>query len=215
MDNHFPEDKMKSRMASIQPLTIVALALCMMSLWLTPSTATAQLQFVIKPVAEKKLALLPAGPLYWWVENFPTLAQAQAAEGPTSLAAEAAGKAWLLTLGPKGGTIPGGTKVAEVGPVPPITAPEYLLRITHSGGPPGAKTPVHSHPGAEAFYVLSGRMGQKTPHGVSYADAGQSMNGHGGDMPMEVFSAGTTDLDQLVMFVVDATRPFASAARFE
>jgi hypothetical protein len=26
--------------------------------------------------------------------------------------------------------------VAEVGPVPPITAPEYLLRITHSGGPP-------------------------------------------------------------------------------
>ena len=41
------------------------------------------------------------------------------------------------------------------------------------------------------------------------------MNGHGGDMPMEVFSAGTTDLDQLVMFVVDATRPFASPARFE
>ena len=206
---------MKSRMARIRPLAIVALALCSTSLWLIPSTATAQPQFVIKPIAEKKLTQLPAGPLYWWVENFPTLAQAQAAEGATSLAAEAAGKAWLLTLGPKDGTIPGGTKVAEVGPVPSITAPEYLLRITHSGGPPGAKTPVHSHPGAEAFYVLSGRMGQKTPHGINYAEAGESMNGHSGDMPMEVFSAGTTDLDQLVMFVVDATKPFAPPAKFE
>ena len=28
------------------------------------------------------------------------------------------------------------------------------------------------------------------PHGVAHADAGQSMNGHGADMPMIVFSAG-------------------------
>jgi hypothetical protein len=212
---HFPEDEMRSRLASIGRLTGAAPILCVMSLWLVPSIAAAQPQFVIKPVAEKKLARLPVGPLYWWVENFPTLGQAQAAEGPTSLAAEARGKAWLLTLGPKGGTIPGGTKVTEIGPIPSVTAPEYLLRITHSGGPPGAKTPVHSHPGAEAFYVLSGRMGQRTPHGVGYAEAGETMNGHDGDMPMEVFSAGTTDLDQLVMFVVDATRPFAPPAKFE
>jgi hypothetical protein len=41
------------------------------------------------------------------------------------------------------------------------------------------------------------------------------MNGHGPDMAMEVFNAGTSDLDQLVMFVVDATRPFSSPAKFE
>jgi hypothetical protein len=41
------------------------------------------------------------------------------------------------------------------------------------------------------------------------------MNGHGPDTAMEVFSAGTIDLDQLVMFVVDATRPFSSPAKFE
>jgi hypothetical protein len=28
------------------------------------------------------------------------------------------------------------------------------------------------------------------------------MNGHAADMPMEVFSAGTADLDQLVLFVL-------------
>jgi hypothetical protein len=148
------------------------------------------------------------------VETFPTLAWAKAAEGSASLAADVSGKAWLFTLGPIGGSTPGGTKVAEVGPVPPINAPEYLLRITHSGGPPGAKTAVHSHPGAETIYVLAGRMGQKTPAGTTFTEAGQFLNGQHADVAMEVFSAGATDLDQLVMFVLDATRPFATAASF-
>jgi hypothetical protein len=191
-----------------------ALLLCATGLLLLPSPAAAQ-KFEIKPVAEKRLKQLPSGTLYWRLEHFPTLAQAEAAAGPTSLAAEAAGKVWLFTLGPKGGATRGGSKVVEIGPVPPINAPEYLLRINRASGPPGAKTPVHTHPGCEAFYVLAGRVAQRTPHGVSHADAGQSMNGHGADTPMEVFSSGTTDLDQLVMFVVDATKPFSSPARFD
>lgn len=191
------------------------LPLCAIAVLLAPPHAGAQQKLDIKPVAEKKLKELPAGLLYWRLENFPTLAQAQAAASPTSLAAEVAGEVWLFTLGPKGGSTPGGSKVAEIGPVPPISAPEYLLRINHAGGPPGAKTRVHTHPGSEAFYVLAGRLGQRTPHGVAYADAGQSMNGHGADTAMEVFSAGTSNLDQLVMFVVDATRPFSSPANFE
>lgn len=172
-------------------------------------------KFEIKPVAEKKVKQLPSGTLYWRLENFPTLAKAEAAAGATSLAAEVAGKAWLFTLGEKGGATRGGSKVVEIGPVPPINASEYLLRINRAGGAPGAKTPVHTHPGSEAFYVLTGRLGQKTPHGTNYAEAGQSMNGHGGDMPMEVFSAGTSELDQLVMFVVDATRTFSSPTKFD
>jgi hypothetical protein len=196
---------------------VVALALwlCVTAAWVLPSPAAAQKQLVIKPVAEKKLKQLPEGSLYWRIESFPALAQAQAAAGPTALAAEVAGTAWLFTLGPKGGSTPGASKVAEIGPIPSILAPEYLLRINHASGPPGAKTAVHSHPGSEAFYVLKGRLGQKTPHGTSHVDAGHSMNGHGADVPMEVFSSGTTDLDQLVMFVVDATRPFSSPARLE
>jgi hypothetical protein len=186
-----------------------------MGLLLSPLTAAAQQQFAVKPVAEKKLNQLPSGPLYWQVENFPTLAQAQAAAGPTSLAADVADKVWLFTLGSQGGSTPGGSKVVEIGPVPTITAPEYLLRINNAGGPPGAKTPVHTHPGSEAFYVLAGRLSQKTPHGVSHVDVGRSMTGHGPDTPMEVVSSGTSDLNILVMFVVDATRPFSSPAKFE
>ncbi|WP_218578690.1 cupin domain-containing protein [Vineibacter terrae] len=198
--------------ACTRPLFALALWLCVSGAWLSPPAA-AQQQLSIKPVAEKKIKELPAGPLYWRIETFPTLAQARAAAGPAALAAEVSGKAWLFTLGPKGGATAGATRVAEIGPVPPLTAPEYLLRINHATGAPGAKTAVHSHPGSEAFYVLRGRLGQKTPHGISHADAGQAMNGHGADVPMEVFSSGTVDLDQLVMFVVDASRPFSSPAQ--
>jgi hypothetical protein len=193
---------------------VSASALVVAGLLLSLGTAGAQ-QLEVKPVIEKKVTRLPEGPLFWRIENFPTLAQAQAAAGPTALAAEAAGKVWLFTLGPKSGVTPGASKVAEIGPVPQIAASEYLLRINRAGGPPGAKTPVHTHPGSEAFYVLTGKLGQKTTHGVSYAEAGATMNGHGADMPMEVFSAGASDLDQLVMFVVDANRPFSSPAKFD
>jgi hypothetical protein len=181
----------------------------------SPRAAAAEAKFVVKPVTEKKVSEVPAGPLYWRVENFPGLAQAQAAAGPTSLAAEIAGKAWLFTLDGKGGSTPGGTRIAEIGPVAPVVAPEYLLRVNHAGGPPGTKTAVHSHPGSEAFYVLAGKLGQRTPHGTAYADAGQTMAGHGADVPMEVFSAGSTDLDQIVLFVVDATKPFSTPAKLD
>jgi hypothetical protein len=193
---------------------------------LPPSEALAQNKFAVKPVAERKLKTLPAGPWYWRIENFPTLRQAQSAIGAgpwnpntvsydaaPALAAEVAGKAWLFTLGTKGGATPGGTAVAEIGPIPEFAASEYLLRINHSGGAPGAKTAAHSHPGSETFYIVTGRLGQTTPQGTHYVEAGQYMIGHGADLPMIVSSSGTTELTALVMFVVDATRPFSTPAK--
>jgi hypothetical protein len=201
--------------------------ICVAVLLLGPSVRAADVPYVVKPVAEMKVKQLPKGPLYWRVETFPTLDQAKAAasvyrwnpdtvsyDGWPSLTAEVAGKAWLFTLGPQGVVSPGGTKLAEIGPVPPITAPEYLLRINYGSGPPGAKTPVHSHPGSEAFYVLGGKLGQKTPNGASYVEAGRTMKGHMPGVPMQVFNGGTTDLTVLIMFVVDATKPFSVPATF-
>ena len=202
--------------------------ICIVGLLLSPVTRAEDVQYVVKPVAEMRVKQLPKGPLYWRIENFPTLDQARTAAGEyrwnpdtvtydgwPSLTAEVAGKVWLFTLGPQGGATPGGTKVAELGPVPPLSAPEYLLRVNHGSGPPGAKTPVHSHFGSEAFYVITGKLGQRTPNGVSYVEAGHTMNGHEAGMTMEVFNAGTTDLDALIMFVVDATKPFSVPAKFE
>ena len=200
-------------------------AICAAGLLLPPSAWAQDVPYVVKPIAEMKVKQLPKGPLYWRVENFPTLDQAKAAAGEyrwnpdtvtydgwPSLTAEVAGKAWLFTLGPQGATTPGGTKLAEIGPVPALSAPEYLLRVNYGSGPPGAKTPIHSHFGSEAFYVVAGKLGQKTPSGVNYVEAGHTMNGHMAGMAMQVFNGGTTDLTALIMFVVDATKPFSVPA---
>jgi hypothetical protein len=93
---------MKLPMSNTARVVVMALSLGVIGVSLIPSSATAQQKFEIKNVAEKKLKQLPAGPLNWRVENFPTLAQAQAAAGETSLAAEVSGEVWLFTLGPKG-----------------------------------------------------------------------------------------------------------------
>ena len=161
------------------------------------------------------MARLPEGPLHWRIETFPSLAAARGAAGALALAAEHDGRAWLFTLGAPGGATPGGTRVAEIGPVPVVPASRYLLRANRAGGPPGAMTPVHSHPGSEAFYVLAGQLSQRTPHGIVRLEAGQAMNGHGAGMAMQLTSSGSADLDQLVLFVVNADRPFSSPAAFE
>ena len=173
----------------------------------------AQPALSIKPLAEKKVSALPPDPLYWRIENFPAIEQARTAAGEWSLAVESAGKAWLFTLGARGGGTPGGKKVAEVGPIPRVSAAQYLLRINEATGPNGAVTPVHSHPGSEAFYVLAGEQSIRHPHGVMKVRVGEPAAGHGADVAMQVSSSGSTDLRSLVMFVVDAARPFSSPAK--
>jgi len=62
--------------------------------------------------------------------------------------------------------------------------------------------------------VIAGETSSRSSHGVMRIGAGQSGAGHGADMPMQVSSSGSTDLHSLVMFVVDAARPFSSPASF-
>jgi hypothetical protein len=177
-----------------------------------PMIAAAQGALTIKPLAEKTVDSLPAGALYWRIENLASLSAAQAAAGPFSIAVDAAGKAWLFTLGAAGRTTSGATIVAEIGPIPRVAATRYLLRINDASGPPGSVTPIHRHPGSEAFYVLTGEQSIRGEHGTLRVEAGGAEAGHGADMAMQVSSTGDRDLHALVMFVVDADKPFSSPA---
>jgi mannose-6-phosphate isomerase-like protein (cupin superfamily) len=192
-------------------LALAATAACMSS----PAELPASPEFVVENVAERSLDALPSGPLYWRIETFPSLEDAQAAATPTSLAAAVSGRFWLVTLGERGERTPDGTYVTELGPVPRIEARRYLLRLNHAHAPPGAATAVHTHPGSEAFYVLSGQLSQRTTHGIARVNAGEGMNGHMPGMVMQLQSTGAEGLDQLVLFVVDAEQPFSSPATFE
>jgi hypothetical protein len=195
---------------------VIAAATLLLGIGTVSAPASAQQPLTIKPLAERKVAELPQGTLYWRIESFGSRAEADAAAGPWSLVAESAGKVWLFTLGaPGGGTARGGTKAAELGPIPRVSAPQFLLRINEASGPPGSITPIHSHPGSEAFFVLGGEQSIRSPQGVMRVAAGHAEAGHGSDVPMQVSSSGATDLHALVMFVVDGTRPFSSPATFQ
>ncbi|MFC4703296.1 cupin domain-containing protein [Paraburkholderia caffeinitolerans] len=193
---------------------LISFLLCLaLAPWL-PSAAVAQTALRIAAQAEKKVPELPPGQLFWRIESFTDRGQAQAAAGNWSLVAESGGKVWLFTLGPAGGSSAGGTKVAEVGPIPRFTAPQYLLRINEASGAPGSTTPVHTHPGSETFFVLTGAQTVRTSDGVMVVNAGQVEPGHGAGVPMQVSASGSTDLHALVMFVLDASKPFSSPAKF-
>jgi hypothetical protein len=171
-------------------------------------------EFIVENAGERTLDALPGGQLYWRIETFPSLEAAQAAATPTSIAAAISGRFWLVTLGAHGAATPGGARVAEIGPAPRIQARRFTLRLNHAYAPPGAATTVHAHPGSEAFYVLSGQLSQRTPHGIRRANAGEVMNGHAPGMAMQLQSTGDANLDQLVLFIVDADQPFSSPATF-
>jgi mannose-6-phosphate isomerase-like protein (cupin superfamily) len=168
----------------------------------------------VKPLVEKRVTTLPSGDLYWRVETLSSLDQAKAAAGEYSLYTERAGKIWLFTLGPRGGATAGATKLADVGPLPPTTAKVYLLRVNEATGPRGALTPVHKHDASEAFYVLAGEQSIRTVHGTQVVKAGQPEAGHGAGMVMQVGSSGADNLQSLVLFVVDAEKPFSTPAEF-
>ena len=162
-------------------------------------------------MAEKYVEALPDGELFWHVENFDSLGAAEAVAGAYSLAAEFDDRAWLFTLADRKAEGLGGRPVASIGPVPRIDSESFLLRINNATAPVGAKTTVHTHPGPEAFLILSGQLTQQTPYGMHVLNAGATMPGVP-DQAMEVHSTGEEELRELIMFIVDPSRPFAEEA---
>jgi quercetin dioxygenase-like cupin family protein len=189
-------------------------AAVLLGLILSPVAVAQQSSIMSKPVAERKVAELPTRPLFWRIDNFPTVAEAQAASGTYGLVVEAVGKVWLFTLGSQGQPPSGGTKVAEIGPLADVSATQYLIRVNEGSGSPGSTTSVHTHPGSEAYYMMAGEASQKTQHGVNRIAAGESMAGHGAGTIMQLINTGETDVSYFALFVVDATKPFSSPATF-
>lgn len=170
----------------------------------------------VRTLADRQISQLPGGALVWRLERFPTKAGAEAAALPTSLVAELGGWAYLATLvgGPPGGGLSRGTRLAEIGPLAPPAAPQYLLRIAELSGPPGSKSPIHSHPGAESYFVIGGQLEVRSASGVTILGPGQHFIGVENGTAVQVSSVGREGLLALVLFAVDAEKPLTSPATF-
>jgi hypothetical protein len=167
-----------------------------------------------RTIAEKIVDALPSEPLYWSVNSFGTLDQAKKAAGAYSLAAESDGKAWLFTLGPKAGSSNGGTAVVDAGPITPPKASRFLLRISESITTPGRVTPIHTHPGSEAFYLLKGEVEYKTTNRIYKVSAGNASPGPPPDTPMQATTTGSVNAHNLIMFILDADKPAQAPSHF-
>ena len=136
-------------------------------------------------------------------------------DGLPSLTAEVAGKAWLFILGPKGGATAGGTKVAEIGPVPPLSAPEYLLRVNYGHGPPGVDNTGAYASRLGIILCIAGRLGSTDSAGSDECRGGALDERTFGGDDNGSFQQWDDRIGALVMFVVDATKPFSVPAKFE
>ena len=195
------------------PLLLLALWLALPALAGAHAPCTAQ-QSVSKALGEKTVQQLPAGPLSWRLESFATKAAAEAAAGPLGIPFEARGTFWLATVGSGGGASAGGTPVAQIGPVAAPTAASYRVRVQQRVSQPGCEGDIHTHPGAEAWYMLAGEQTVVTPAGQTRIAEGQSLVGPPAGTPMQLVYRGSGESDALTFLLLDAAQPNSSPASF-
>jgi hypothetical protein len=75
--------------------------------------------------ANAQMGELPQTPIYWHLDTYPTRAEAEAARGSRGTVVESLGKIWLLTIDEAGWRPSGGSRIAEIGPLPVSADAKY------------------------------------------------------------------------------------------
>jgi len=153
------------------------------------------------------LGVVSATPLYWHLDNYPTVAAATAARQGHGTVAEAHGRVWLFTIAEADWRPQGGQRVARVGPLPLVAGRAYEAYYIEGVVPAGARTPAHRHAGPEAWYVLEGTNCLETPDGVRTASAGETLIVPEGP-PMVLTGVGPTTRKSMAVIVHDAAQPW-------
>ena len=197
----------------LAPLLLIVVWATLPALAGAHAPCTAQ-QSVSRALGEKTVQQLPAGPLNWRLESFATKVAAEAAAGPLGIPFEARGTFWLATVGSGGGPSAGGTPVAQIGPVAAPTAASYKVRVQQRVSQPGCEGDIHTHPGAEAWYLLAGEQTVVTPAGETRIAEGQSLVGPPAGTPMQLVYRGGGESDALTFLLLDAAQPNSTPATF-
>ena len=157
-------------------------------------------------VADKRLPSSLESPLLWHIDEFESLAAAQRAETPTSLAITAHGSVWLYSIGADTLNHHAGKHRAVVGPLPVAQGRAYSMMAMSAYFLPGQFSVVHTHPGPEAWWVLEGEQCLQTTRATIRARAGQGAIVAEGDT-MRMTAAGTGPRRALVLILHDADKP--------
>jgi quercetin dioxygenase-like cupin family protein len=142
----------------------------------------------------------------WHIDRFQSLAAARAAVGPTSVALEAHGGWWLLSVEPDTMNHHGGEHVTDVQlpPLPPATS--YAMLVISAYIPSGQTSRVHIHSGVEAFYVVSGEQCLETRTRIYAMPKGATAVVPTGEI-MRLVAMGSAPRRGLAIVVYDAAKP--------
>jgi quercetin dioxygenase-like cupin family protein len=145
-------------------------------------------------------------PLFWHIDRFDSGERARAAVGPASVALQAHGTWWLLTIESEVDDHHGGQHVTQVGisPLPP--AQKYAMLVMSAYVTPGLTSRVHLHSGVEAFYAVDGGQCLETPELVHRIQKGGTLVVPTG-VTMRLVATGPTPRRTLAVIVYDATKP--------
>jgi quercetin dioxygenase-like cupin family protein len=156
--------------------------------------------------ANAPLGKLPQQPVFWFLDTFSSRGEAEAAKGPRGTVVESFGKVWLLTIESAGWRASGGSRVAEIGPLPIELDTSYAVQYMEAVFAPGMTAPSHRHSGPEAWYTLTGETCLETPEGKMIGRAGGSHVIVPGGPPMHLTATGTETRRSLVLILHDSTR---------
>ena len=157
-------------------------------------------------VSDKRLPSPPPPPVLWHIDEFSSLAQAQQAENPWSLAIEAYGRGWLYSIERDTSNHHGGTHRAVVGPIPTQPGRLYSMMAMSAYFLPGQYSVIHTHPGPEAWWVLEGEQCLQTTRRTISAAAGEGAIVAEGDT-MRMVGTGAGPRKALVLILHDADKP--------
>jgi quercetin dioxygenase-like cupin family protein len=164
--------------------------------------------------AESILGVLPSGPLFWHLDEFPSREMAEMARGPRGTVTESFGKHWLFTIAEEGWRGATGQRVASIGPLVVASDKPYTARYMEALFPPGSqpvgRAPGHRHPGPEAWYVLTGAQCLETPNGIITATAGGTMLVPEG-WPMAIADLGTEIRRTVLLVLHPSSEPYAAS----
>lgn len=152
---------------------------------------------------------LPANltePLFWHIDRYATGARARAAVGAASIAFEAHGAWWLLSIESLVDDRHGGEHVAQVKLLPLPRAPQYSMLVISAYIPSGLTSRVHFHAGVEAFYTVDGEQCLETTTQAFRMKKGDSLVVPTG-ITMRLVATGTKPRRALAVIVYDSSKP--------
>ena len=158
-------------------------------------------------IAHERLGEMPAAPLFWHLRTYASRTAADAEKVRGASVVEALDRVWMLAIAPAGSRTPGGTGVAEIGPLVVKAGTSYTAQYMEAIFPPGARTRPHTHPGPEAWYHEAGGVCLETPEGRDFGRVGDNGFIVPADRPMQLTVVGKEQRRSLVLILYETGKP--------